>query len=147
MATAPMQIALDLAAAAAGAGEVPVGAVITRDGAVIAKAANQMRAMADPLAHAEILAIRKALAATGDSKLEGCDLYVTLEPCTMCAGAISLARLRRLYYGAADPKAGAIDSGVRFFAQPTCHHAPEVVGGMNEGEAAELLRSFFRARR
>ncbi len=147
MATAPMQIALDLAAAAAGAGEVPVGAVITRDGAVIAEAANQMRAMADPLAHAEILAIRKALAATGDSKLEGCDLYVTLEPCTMCAGAISLARLRRLYYGAADPKAGAIDSGVRFFAQPTCHHAPEVVGGMNEGEAAELLRSFFRARR
>ena len=147
MATTPMQKALDLAARAARAGEVPVGAVITRDGAVIAEAANQMRGAADPLAHAEILAIRKALTATGDAKLEGCDLYVTLEPCTMCAGAISLARLRRLYYGASDPKAGAVDSGVRFFAQPTCHHAPEVVGGMNEREAAELLRSFFRARR
>lgn len=147
MATTPMQKALELAAEAAGAGEVPVGAVITRDGAVIAAAANRMRALADPLAHAEILAIHSALSAIGEEKLEGCDLYVTLEPCTMCAGAISLARLRRLYYGAPDPKSGAVDSGVRYFAQPTCHHAPEVLGGMNEREAAELLRSFFRARR
>jgi tRNA(adenine34) deaminase len=147
MASTPMEQALELAAAAARAGEVPVGAVITRGGAVIAEAANRMRALADPLAHAEILAIRQALAATGDAKLEACDLYVTLEPCTMCAGAISLARLRRLYYGAVDPKAGAVDSGVRYFAQPTCHHAPEVIGGMNEREAGELLRSFFQARR
>lgn len=142
-----MQKALDLAARAAAAGEVPVGAVIVRDGTVVAAAANRMRASNDPLAHAEILAIHKALSVSGEAKLEGCDLYVTLEPCTMCAGAISLARVRRLYYGASDPKAGAVDSGVRFFAQPTCHHAPEVIGGINERESAELLRSFFRARR
>lgn len=147
MTTSPMRRALDLAARAAAAGEVPVGAVIVRDGTIIAEAANAMTASRDPLAHAEILAINRALTTLDREKLEDCDLYVTLEPCTMCAGAISLARLRRVYYGASDPKGGAVDSGVRYFSQPTCHHAPEVVGGVNEREASDQLKAFFRARR
>jgi tRNA(adenine34) deaminase len=142
-----MRRALELAAEAAAAGEVPVGAVVARGGDVIAEAANAMRASGSPLAHAEILAINSALTITDEARLEDCDLYVTLEPCTMCAGAISLARIRRLYYGATDPKGGAVDSGVRYFSQPTCHHAPEIVGGVNEAEASALLRSFFSARR
>lgn len=142
-----MRRALDLAARASAAGEVPVGAVIVRDGTIIAEAANAMTASRDPLAHAEILAINRALTTLDREKLEDCDLYVTLEPCTMCAGAISLARLRRVYYGASDPKGGAVDSGVRYFSQPTCHHAPEVVGGVNEREASDQLKAFFRARR
>lgn len=142
-----MRRALELAAEAGAAGEVPVGAVIVRDWVILAEASNRMRASNDPLAHAERLAINKALTIIGEARLEGCDLYVTLEPCTMCAGAISLARISRLYYGASDPKGGAVESGVRFFAQPTCHHAPEVIGGLEESEAASLLRSFFRARR
>lgn len=147
MTTSPMRRALDLAARASAAGEVPVGAVIVRDGTIIAEAANAMTASRDPLAHAEILAINRALTTLDREKLEDCDLYVTLEPCTMCAGAISLARLRRVYYGASDPKGGAVDSGVRYFSQPTCHHAPEVVGGVNEREASDQLKAFFRARR
>ncbi len=114
---------------------------------VIATAGNRTLADRDPTAHAEILAIRQAAAVVGSERLVDCDLYVTLEPCTMCAGAISLARIRRLYYGAADPKGGAVDSGVRFFASPTCHHAPEVYSAVGESEAATLLRDFFKARR
>ena len=135
------------ARAAADLGEVPVGAVVVRDGAVLAVAHNQPRTLRDPTAHAEILAIRAACAAVGDERLTGCDLYVTLEPCPMCAGAISFARIRRLYYGAADPKGGGIEHGPRVFNQPTCHHAPEVYGGFREGEAAALLRAFFAQRR
>jgi tRNA(adenine34) deaminase len=130
------------ARAAAAAGEVPVG-----DGRVLAVAHNRPRALHDPTAHAEILAIRAACAALGDERLTGCDLYVTLEPCPMCAGAISFARIRRLYYGAADPKGGGVEHGPRVFNQPTCHHAPEVYGGFRETEAAELLRAFFAERR
>jgi len=118
-----------------------------RDGAVLAVAGNRPRADRDPTAHAEILAIRAACAAIGDERLTGCDLYVTLEPCAMCAGAISFARIRRLYFAAADPKGGAVENGPRFFNQPTCHHAPEVYGGLRESEAAALLRDFFRDRR
>jgi len=147
MTTSPMRRALQIAAEAAAAGEVPVGAVVMRGGEVIAEAANAMRGSKSPLGHAEMLAINKALTITDAARLEDCDLYVTLEPCTMCAGAISLARIRRLYYGAADPKGGAVDSGVRYFSQASCHFAPEVVGGVNEKEAAALLRSFFSARR
>lgn len=143
----PMRAALDAAARAAGAGEVPVGAVIVHRGAVIATAANAPRALHDPTAHAEILAIRAAAARLGRDRLEECDLWVTLEPCAMCAGAIAHARIARLYYGAADPKGGAVEHGPRFFAQPTCHHRPEVYAGIGEGEAAGLLRDFFRARR
>jgi tRNA(adenine34) deaminase len=142
-----MQIALAEATAAAAAGEVPVGAVIVRAGAVIARARNRTLADRDPTAHAEMLAIRAAARALGSERLTDCDLYVTLEPCAMCAAAIAFARIRRLYYGAADPKGGAVDNGVRFFASPTCHHRPDVYAGIGESEAAALLKEFFRARR
>lgn len=143
----PMRAALDAAHVAAEAGEVPVGAVVVLGGRVIAAAANAPRALCDPTAHAEILAIRRAAEALGRERLADCDLWVTLEPCAMCAGAISHARIARLYYGADDPKGGAVEHGARFFAQPTCHHRPEVYAGIGEGEAAALLRSFFTARR
>jgi tRNA(adenine34) deaminase len=142
-----MDLALDQARAAAAAGEVPVGCVIVRDGAVLAQTGNRTLADRDPTAHAELLAIRAAAAALRSERLTDCDLYVTLEPCTMCAAAISFARVRRLYYGAADPKGGAVENGVRFFDSSTCHHRPEVYGGIGEGAAGELLRDFFRARR
>lgn len=142
-----MDLALREAEKAAKAGEVPIGCVIVRDNVVIAAAGNRTLTDQDPTAHAEVLAIRAAGQALGSERLTGCDLYVTLEPCTLCAAAISFSRLRRLYYGAADPKGGAVESGVRFFAQPTCHHAPEVYSGLAEREAARLLRDFFKARR
>lgn len=142
-----MRLALDLAADAARAGEVPVGAVIMRGDSVIATAANRMCAGTDPTAHAEMRVIRAAAAVLGAQRLDDCDLWVTLEPCAMCAGAISHARLRRLYYAADDPKGGAIVHGPHFFAQPTCHHRPEVYGGIGEQEAAVQLRTFFTARR
>ena len=142
-----MGLALAEARAAAARGEVPVGAVIVRDGRVIAAAGNRPREAHDPTAHAEVLAIRRACELLADERLTGCDLYVTLEPCTMCAAAIAFARIRRLYFGAPDPKGGAVEHGVRFFQQPTCHHAPEVYGGIREGEAAALLRAFFSERR
>ncbi len=142
-----MGLALDEARAAAARGEVPVGAAVVRGGRVIAAAGNAPRALRDPTAHAEVLAIRRACEALGEERLQGCDLYVTLEPCAMCAAAISFARIRRLYFGAADPKGGAVEHGPRFFAQPTCHHAPEVYGGIRESEAAALLRAFFSERR
>jgi tRNA(adenine34) deaminase len=142
-----MPAAIDQAKDAAAAGEVPVGCVIVRAGAIIARARNRTLADRDPSAHAEMLAIRAAAQALGSERLIDCDLYVTLEPCTMCAAAISFARIRRLYYGAADPKGGAVEHGVRFFAAPTCHHRPEVYGGIAEAEASELLKKFFRARR
>ncbi|WP_404405980.1 nucleoside deaminase [Pelagibacterium halotolerans] len=143
----PMDMAFALAEQAALAGEVPVGAVIVRDGQLVAAERNRMRASGDPTGHAEMLAIRAALKKIGSGRLAQCDLYVTLEPCTMCAGAIAHAKIRRLYYGAEDPKGGAVDNGVRFFGQPTCHHAPEVIGGLSEGRAAEMLRRFFAERR
>lgn len=143
----PMRLALDLAAEAAGAGEVPVGAVVMRGDEIIATAANHMLSDTDPTAHAEIVAIRAAAAKLGSQRLGECDLWVTLEPCAMCAGAISHARIARLYYAADDPKGGAVVHGPRFFAQPTCHHRPEVYGGIGEGEAALQLRDFFAARR
>ncbi|HYI64475.1 MAG TPA: nucleoside deaminase [Allosphingosinicella sp.] len=142
-----MRLALDEARAAALAGEVPVGAVVMRGGDVLAVARNRMRDHNDPSAHAEMVVIRAAAASLGTSRLDGCDLWVTLEPCAMCAGAIALARVARLYFGAADPKGGAVLHGPRLFAQPTCHHAPEVYPGIGEGEAAELLRDFFNERR
>jgi tRNA(adenine34) deaminase len=142
-----MQLALDEARAAQAAGEVPVGCVVVRDGEVVARAGNRTLRDRDPTAHAELLAIRAAAAALGSERLSGCDLYVTLEPCAMCAAAMSFARIRRLYYGAGDPKGGAVDNGVRFFSAPTCHHKPEVYGGVSEGEAGTLLRDFFAARR
>jgi tRNA(adenine34) deaminase len=142
-----MAAAIEQAKDAAAAGEVPVGCVIVRAGAIIARARNRTLADHDPTAHAEMLAIRAAAEALGSERLIDCDLYVTLEPCTMCAAAISFARIRRLYYGAADPKGGAVEHGVRFFAAPTCHHRPEVYGGIAEAEASELLKKFFRARR
>ena len=142
-----MDDALAEARGAEAAGEVPVGAVIVRAGAVIARAGNRTLRDRDPTAHAEMLAIRAAAAAIGSERLTDCDLYVTLEPCAMCAAALSFARIRRLYYGAADPKGGAVDNGVRFFSSPTCHHRPEVYGGMSEREAAALLRDFFKERR
>src|SRR6202167_1994792 len=142
-----MDLALAEARAAAADGEVPVGCVVVRDGAVIACARNRTLADRDPTAHAEMLAIRAAAAALGTERLTDCDVYVTLEPCAMCAGALSFARIRRLYYGAADPKGGAVDHGVRFFASPTCHHAPDVYSAVGESEAATLLREFFKARR
>lgn len=142
-----MDLALDEARAAAATGEVPVGCVIVRDGAVVARAGNRTLAERDPTAHAEMLAIRAAARALGSERLGDCDLYVTLEPCAMCAAAISFARIRRLYYGAADPKGGAVENGVRFFASPTCHHRPEVYGGIGEADAAALLKEFFRERR
>ncbi|MEM6615255.1 MAG: nucleoside deaminase [Pseudomonadota bacterium] len=142
-----MQQALGLARKAATANEVPVGAVVVRDGAVLATGHNLTVATHDPTAHAEIVAIRAACKALGTDRLPGCDLYVTLEPCAMCAGAISFARIRRLYFGAADPKGGAVEHGARFFHQPTCHHSPEIYGGIGEIEAARLLTEFFAARR
>jgi tRNA(adenine34) deaminase len=143
----PMRAALDQAALAAEAGEVPVGAVVVRHGAVIAAAHNAPRAACDPTAHAEVLAIRAAARALGSERLSGCELWVTLEPCAMCAGAIVHARLARLYYAAPDPKGGAVEHGARVFAQAQCLHRPEVYSGMGEAEAAELLRSFFAGRR
>jgi tRNA(adenine34) deaminase len=142
-----MQAALAEAKQAAAAGEVPVGCVIVCAGAVIAHARNRTLADHDPTAHAEMLAMRAAAQALGSERLVDCDLYVTLEPCTMCAAAISFARIRRLYYGAADPKGGAVEHGARFFTAPTCHHRPEVYGGIAEAEAGELLKEFFKARR
>jgi tRNA(adenine34) deaminase len=132
---------------AAAAGEVPVGAVLMQGRAVIAQAGNRVLRDRDPTAHAEMLVLRAGARVLGSERLIGCDLYVTLEPCSMCAGAVSLARIRRLYYAAEDPKGGAVDHGARFFAQPTCHHAPEVYGGIRASEAAALLRDFFQARR
>jgi tRNA(adenine34) deaminase len=143
----PMRIALDRARESAAAGEVPVGAVVTRNGEVLAAAANAMRGGHDPTAHAEMVALREAARAIGSSRLDGCDLWVTLEPCAMCAGAIALARVRRLYFAAADPKGGAVLHGPRLFSQPTCHHAPEIYGGIGEGDAAAMLRNFFGERR
>lgn len=143
----PMRAALQAARDAAARGEVPVGAVVTLHGRIVATSANAPRALNDPTAHAEVLAIRAAAATLGRERLEGCHLWVTLEPCAMCAGAISHARLARLIYAAADPKGGAVEHGPRWFGQPTCHHRPEVLSGMGEGEAAALLRDFFRARR
>jgi tRNA(adenine34) deaminase len=142
-----MDMALAEAREAGSRGEVPIGCVIVRAGAVIARAGNRTLADRDPTAHAETLAIRSAAAALGSERLEDCDVYVTLEPCTMCAAALSFARVRRLYYGAADPKGGAVDHGVKFFASPTCHHRPEVYGGLAEAEASDLLRHFFAERR
>ena len=142
-----MALALEEARAAASAGEVPVGCVIVHEGLVIARAHNRTLADRDPTAHCELLAIRQAAGALGSERLPDCDMYVTLEPCTMCVAAISFARIRRLYYGAPDPKGGAVEHGVRFFAAPTCHHRPEVYGGIAEREAAALLKDFFQARR
>jgi tRNA(adenine34) deaminase len=149
--TVPMTSFMDMALAEARAagerGEVPIGCIIVRDGAVVAMAGNRTLADRDPTAHAEIVAIRAAAAALGSERLSDCDLYVTLEPCPMCVGAIAFARIRRLYYGAPDPKGGAVDNGVKFFASPSCHHRPEVYGGMAEAEASTLLRGFFQERR
>jgi tRNA(adenine34) deaminase len=143
-----MDLALREARSAAERGEVPIGAVIVGpDGAVLAAAGNRAEADRDPTAHAEMLAIRAAAAKLGQPRLVDCDLYVTLEPCPMCAQAISFARIRRLYWGAADPKGGGIEQGPRIFDQPTCHHKPELYPGLSEGEAGELLRAFFRERR
>lgn len=147
MAQSFMDDALSEARAADEAGEVPVGCVVVREGEIIARAGNRTVRDRDPTAHAEILAIRQAAKALGSERLTDCDLYVTLEPCAMCAAALSFARIRRLYYGAADPKGGAVDNGVRFFAAPSCHHRPEVYGGIGETEASGLLREFFKARR
>ena len=142
-----MDDALAKARAAGAANEVSVGAVIVREGTIVVRAGNRTLRDRDPTAHCEMLAIRQAAAALGTERLTDCDLYVTLEPCAMCATAMSLARIRRLYFGAADPKGGAVEHGVRFFAAPTCHHRPEVYGGINESECAALLRDFFQARR
>ena len=145
----PMRRALELAREAAAAGEAPVGAVIVdgATGAILAEARNRMEETRDPTAHAELLAIRAACARVNAPRLDDADLYVTLEPCAMCAAAISFARIRRLYFGAYDPKGGGVEHGARFFAQSTCHHRPEVVGGIEEREAGEILKAFFRARR
>ena len=143
-----MDLALEEAEAAFRLGEVPVGAVIVDpSGQIVARGGNRMRTMRDPTAHAELLVLRDACARLRSERLTGCCLYVTLEPCAMCAGAISLARIERLCFGASDPKGGAVEHGARFFGQPTCHHAPEVVGGIGEQASAELLRRFFRERR
>jgi tRNA(adenine34) deaminase len=142
-----MDLALDEARAAVAAGEVPVGCVIVRDSTVIARAGNRTLTDRDPTAHAEMLAIRQAAAALGSERLLDCDLYVSLEPCAMCAAAISFARIRRLYFGAADPKGGAVENGVRYFSNTTCHHRPDVYGGIGEAEAGALLKEFFRTRR
>ena len=142
-----MDLALDEAHAAADAGEVPIGCVIVCDGDLIAQAGNRTLADRDPTAHAEMVAIRRAAEALGNERLADCDLYVTLEPCAMCAAAISFARIRRIYYGAADPKGGGVDHGPRLFAQPTTHHRPEIYGGIAEREAGDLLRAFFQERR
>jgi tRNA(adenine34) deaminase len=142
-----MDMALDEARTAQILGEVPVGCVIVRDGMVIASAGNRTLTDRDPTAHAEIIAIRAAARALGSERLTGCDLHVTLEPCAMCAAAISFARIRRLNYGAPDPKGGGVDNGVRFFASPTCHHRPEVYGGIGEAQSAAMLRAFFETKR
>jgi tRNA(adenine34) deaminase len=142
-----MQAALAEAQAAGERGEAPVGCVVARDGEILARAGNRTLQDRDPTAHAEMLALRAAAATIGSERLTGCDLYVTLEPCAMCAAAIAFARVRRLYYGAADPKGGAVENGVRFFASPTCHHRPDVYGGIAEAPSAALLRDFFAARR
>jgi tRNA(adenine34) deaminase len=142
-----MEAAFVQARAAGAAGEVPVGCVIVRAGELIAQAGNRVIADRDPTAHAEMLAIRQAALTIGNERLLDCDLYVTLEPCAMCAAAMSLARIRRLYYGAADPKGGAVENGVRYFSAPTCHFRPEIYGGIGEREAADLLQEFFRVRR
>ena len=144
---APMRRALDLAAEAAADGEVPVGAVITRGDQIVAEARNAMRGSLDPTAHAEVVAIRNAAEALGQPRLDGCTLWVTLEPCAMCAAAASLARLDALRYGADDPKGGGVVHGARVFSQPTCHHRPDVLGGIGDEEAATLLRGFFEERR
>ncbi len=143
----PMGLAFAAARAAGARGEVPIGAVVVSKGEPIAEAGNRVLIDKDPTAHAEILAIRAACLSLGSERLVDCDLYVTLEPCAMCAAAISFARLRRLYFAAADPKGGAVEHGPRFFTQPTCHHAPEIYGGLRESEAADLLRAFFKERR
>jgi tRNA(adenine34) deaminase len=143
----PMRIALDEARAAALADEVPVGAVVTRGGEIVARARNRMRGGSDPTAHAEMTALRAAGEALGTSRLDECDLWVTLEPCAMCAAAIGLARIRRLHFGAPDPKGGAVLHGPRLYEQPTCHHRPEVIGPLAAEEAGEMLRAFFRVRR
>ncbi|HYI41813.1 MAG TPA: nucleoside deaminase [Allosphingosinicella sp.] len=143
----PMRRALDEARAAAADGEVPVGAVVVRGGEVIATGRNRMRLDRDPTAHAEMVAMRSAAAALGNPRLDGCDLWVTLEPCAMCAGAMALARVSRLYFAASDPKGGAVLHGPRLFAQPTCHHSPEVYSGMGEDEAGAMLKAFFKERR
>jgi tRNA(adenine34) deaminase len=142
-----MRRALDLAAEAARAGEVPVGAVVTRGDEIVAEARNAMRNSLDPTAHAEMVAIRSAAAALGTSRLDECTIWVTLEPCAMCAAAVSVSRLKGLRFGAEDPKGGGVVHGARIFAQPTCHHRPDVLGGIGEEESAELLRSFFAERR
>jgi tRNA(adenine34) deaminase len=142
-----MDMALAQARVAGERGEVPIGCVIVREGAVVASAGNRTLADHDPTAHAEIVAIRAAGVVLGSERLADCDLYVTLEPCAMCAGAIAFARIRRLYYGAPDPKGGAVDNGVKFFASPACHHRPKVYGGLAEVEAAALLKAFFQERR
>ncbi len=142
-----MEAAFEEARAAGARGEVPIGAVVVRDGEILGRAGNESRALSDVTAHAEILAIRRAAATVGDERLIDADLYVTLEPCTMCAAAISFARIRRLYYAAQDIKGGGVENGVRFYQQPTCHHIPEVYSGIRESEAADLLRSFFQDRR
>jgi tRNA(adenine34) deaminase len=140
----PMDLALSLAQEASASGEAPVGAVIVEGQTVLAAERNRMKAMGDPTAHAEMLAIRAALAKRGSGRLDGCDLYVTLEPCAMCAGAIAHSRVRRLYFGAEDIKAGAVENGVRLFGQPTCHHAPEVIGGLGASRSEAMLREFFQ---
>lgn len=142
-----MQIALIEAETAALLGEVPVGAVVVKDGVILAQIGNRVETQNDPTAHAEILALRTAAAALGSSRLEGADLYVTLEPCAMCAAAIAHARIRRLYYAAYDPKGGGVDHGAKVFDHATCHHRPEVYGGLRETEAATLLKDFFQAKR
>ena len=142
-----MEMALEEAQAAGERGEVPIGAVVVIDDIVVSRAGNRTRELKDATAHAEMVAIRLASETLGQERLIGADLYVTLEPCTMCAAAISFARIRRLYYGAEDPKGGGVDNGVRFYAQPTCHHVPEVYSGFNEIQSAEMLRAFFSQRR
>ncbi len=142
-----MERAFAEARAAFGRGEVPVGAVVVQDGRVVAASGNRVEETRDPTAHAEILALRAACAATGDPRLTGADLYVTLEPCPMCAAAISLARIRRLYFAAYDPKGGGVEHGAKVFDHPTCHHVPEVIGGLRESEAAQMLRAFFQDKR
>lgn len=142
-----MQLALDEARSGESAGEVPIGAVVVKDGAVIATAHNQPRGLSDPTAHAEMLAIRAAAQVLGNERLDGCELWVTLEPCPMCAGAISFARIRRLYYAASDPKGGGVEHGPRVFSQATCHHAPEIYAGIRESEASGMLRVFFASKR
>ena len=143
----PMRRALALAERAATEGEVPVGAVIVRDGVILAEGANAPRRLNDPTAHAEMVAIRAAAAAIGEDRLQDCELWVTLEPCAMCAGAIALARIARLYYGAPDPKGGGVEHGARVFTQPTCHHRPDIYPGIGEDDAGALLRRFFAERR